>query len=561
MRSADLTPAARRRAVVVVGSGIGGISAALAGHALGLRPVVLEKSALVGGASAASGGQVWVGANHVMRRLGLDDSLEDTLRYVTALTSVDASIFEPEVARQWLASAPLVAEWLEREGVIEWEIIPGYHDYYWPTAPGACQEGRYLTGALFEGRRLGPDRERLIPAPSWPVGVTYGEMFAWGGQVSRTTWDWDLVRRRREEDLLTFGQGIMAALIAGALARGIEIRDRHRVTDLLTDGDAVVGVRCATPDGATEILGPVILATGSHDWWEGTERYTLIPRSEAGSVGPPTLTGDAMALGEAVGVDVVSVPSWAAPVVPGYRLPQPAFDGDTGFRMCWEQSMPHSVLVNRAGARFCDDAFHPAVARALLTPDARGELPNLPFFMIWDDEHHRRYGLGPSLPGEDYPAGLVTTAATPTELARGLGIDPSGLEATIERFNASAIAGADPDFGRGANPATQTFRGDISHPLNPNVAPVSAPPFHGMRMKLVSTGITAAGLRSGLDGRALRPDGHPVDGLFAIGECSARTAGGAGYNSGYSLSRAMTFGWLAAAAVAGADAERALRSA
>ena len=165
------TPAARRRAVVVVGSGIGGISAALAGHALGLRPVVLEKSALVGGASAASGGQVWVGANHVMRRLGLDDSLEDTLRYVTALTSVDASIFEPEVARQWLASAPLVAEWLEREGVIEWEIIPGYHDYYWPTAPGACQEGRYLTGALFEGRRLGPDRERLSPPRPGPSGL------------------------------------------------------------------------------------------------------------------------------------------------------------------------------------------------------------------------------------------------------------------------------------------------------------------------------------------------------------------------------------------------------
>ena len=106
-----------------------------------------------------------MGANHVMRRLGLDDSLEDTLRYVTALTSVDASIFEPEVARQWLASAPLVAEWLEREGVIEWEIIPGYHDYYWPTAPGACREGRYLTGALFEGRRLGPRPRAPDPRP------------------------------------------------------------------------------------------------------------------------------------------------------------------------------------------------------------------------------------------------------------------------------------------------------------------------------------------------------------------------------------------------------------
>lgn len=536
---------------VVVGSGIGGISAALAAHAFGLRPVVLEKGAFIGGASAASGGQVWVGANHVMERLGLEDSVDDALRYVTELTRVDETIFEPDVARQWIESAPVVARWFEERGVIEWEIIPGYQDYYWPDVPGARSEGRYLTGALFPGRRLGVDRARLIPAPSWPVGLTYGEMFAWGGQVSRTTWDWDLVRRRQADDMMTFGQGTMAAFIASALSDGIDIRDHHDVTHLLTEGDAVVGVRCTTPEGSIEILGSVILATGSHDWWDGAERYTRIPRSDAGSVAPSTLTGDGMALGEQAGVDVLSVPSWAAPVVPGYQLLQPAFEGDTGYRMCWEQSMPHSFLVNLRGERFCDDAFHPAVARALLTPAEDGSLSNLPFFMIWDEDHHRRYGLGPALPGAPYPEGLVTTASTLADLARSLGIDAEGLEATAERFNRSAAVGADPDFGRGANPATATFRGDISHPLNPNVAPVSTPPFHGMRMKLVSTGITAAGLRSGRHGRAKRPDGSDVPGLYAIGECSARTAGGAGYNSGYSLSRAMTFGWLAAADIAG----------
>jgi 3-oxosteroid 1-dehydrogenase len=31
-----------------------------------------------------------------------------------------------------------------------------------------------------------------------------------------------------------------------------------------------------------------------------------------------------------------------------------------------------------------------------------------------------------------------------------------------------------------------------------------------------------------------------------VGEASARAAAGVGYNSGYSLSRAMAFGWIAA---------------
>ncbi|MCH2617003.1 MAG: FAD-dependent oxidoreductase, partial [Acidimicrobiales bacterium] len=55
--------------VVVVGSGIGGLSAAMRAHSLGAAVCIVEKSPHLGGATAWSGGQVWVGANHGSKRM------------------------------------------------------------------------------------------------------------------------------------------------------------------------------------------------------------------------------------------------------------------------------------------------------------------------------------------------------------------------------------------------------------------------------------------------------------------------------------------------------------
>jgi len=90
------------------------------------------------------------------------------------------------------------------------------------------------------------------------------------------------------------------------------------------------------------------------------------------------------------------------------------------------------------------------------------------------------------------------------------------------------------------------FRGDWNHRPNPCLGPVVEPPFFGMRMRLLNTGIAAAGVRAGSFGRVLTEDGDVIDNLYAVGECSDRAAAGVGYNSGYSLSRAMTYGYLAA---------------
>ena len=71
--------------VIVLGGGIGGLSAALAAHEHGLRPVLIEKSEQVGGTTSDSYGLIWVGDNHLMQAAGADRPREDIVRYMTFL--------------------------------------------------------------------------------------------------------------------------------------------------------------------------------------------------------------------------------------------------------------------------------------------------------------------------------------------------------------------------------------------------------------------------------------------------------------------------------------------
>jgi 3-oxosteroid 1-dehydrogenase len=376
-------------------------------------------------------------------------------------------------------------------------------------------------------------------------------MFAWGGMSSKTRWDWDLVARRKEDDVLTFGAGIAGALFKAVLDRGITPMLNTAAVELRIEAGRVTGLRASAPGGDIELRGPVILATGAHDWSdEYSRRFTGIPPEDGGSVTPDSISGDAMTLVAPLGGEVRALPAWAAPVLPGYRLSAPLFEGDTGYRACFEHCLPHTFLVNRQGLRFCDDSFHSTIVAEALRHDAAGRPANLPIFMIWDENHHTKYGLGRSMPGADYAPGLVSTAPSLGELAGKLGIDRAGLESTAVRFNVMAREGNDADFGRGSNLSVRRFRGDWNQQPNPNLGPVEKGPFFGIRLRLLNTGIAAGGVRADGDGRVQRADGSVVEGVYAVGESSSRAAAGVGYNSGFSLSRAMAFGWLAARHVA-----------
>lgn len=530
--------------IAIVGAGMGGLSAAIVAADTGLNAVVFEAGEKVGGAAAYSGGQVWVGGNHVARERGIDDSVEAALAYVRWAARKDLTSLDEERSREWLSTAAEVAEYFERAGVITWDVVPDYPDYYYPHADGSVPTGRYLTSSPYDGNELGEDFDRMLVSPHFPVGVTYGEMLSWGGLSSKTEWDFDLVAQRRGEKILTFGTGIAAPFFKAVLDRGVPVLTDHRVVGIEREGD-LFRVTAQTPEGTSEILaGAVIIAAGAHDWSEELmAEFTGITPVNGGTVVPPSMRGDARDLVKGLGGTVAKLPPWAAPVLPGYKLTQPAFPGDTGYRACYEHCLPHTVIVDETGNRFADDSFHSAIVREVL---GDGTSPTrFPIYMVWDEQHHRKYGLGPSAPGGEYPEGLVVSADTLEELAAALGVDSDALVETVERYNVGAVDGEDPEFGRGSNLSVRRFRGDGNQTPNPCVGPIVEGPFHGMRLRLLSTGIAASGVVTGESGRLLDDSGSEVPGVYVVGEASARAAAGVGYNSGYSLSRAMAYGVLA----------------
>lgn len=148
--------------VVVLGSGGAALTAAISAHDFGAKDVViLEKTGMVGGTTAMSGGMLWVPNNHHQREAGIDESDEDIVTYLDALAP-DA--LDPETLGAFMESGPEMIRYLADRTPVRFNVFSDFPDYQ-PYVAGAKPDGgRSLDNEAFSFERLGEWASRVNPS-------------------------------------------------------------------------------------------------------------------------------------------------------------------------------------------------------------------------------------------------------------------------------------------------------------------------------------------------------------------------------------------------------------
>ncbi|MDR7417072.1 MAG: FAD-binding protein [Armatimonadota bacterium] len=534
--------------VLIVGSGAAGLVGALVVKEHGFEPLIVEKTAFVGGTTAWSGGGLWIPNNPVSRAAGVQDSLEAALTYLDHVVGEVGPASSPERRRAFLEYGPRMVEFLQRLG-FRWRAARGYPDYY-PDRPGASIAGRAIEGAIFDGRLLGPWLPRLHRHPSLPALPLHTNEAAAFALMRRTPrgmlaalrvlgrW---AAHRLRGRIPLTMGLSLVGQLLWLVLQRGVPIWVESPLLELVVEDGRVVGAEVRHHHRSVRIRarGGVLLAAGgfAHNQ-EMRERYHPHPISTAWTSAAPADTGDAIRAAQAIGAAVALMDdAWWGPTA---LTPQgrPLF-------LLWERSLPFSLIVDASGQRFMNESAS-YVDCGHRQYERHREVPAIPAWLIIDAKHRRFYPFGLLPPGFT-PAsatgpGFLVRASGLHELARRCGIDPEGLVRTVERFNRMARTGRDEDFHRGES-AYDNYYGDPRVRPNPNLGPLDRPPFYATAVYPGDLG-TKGGLLTDAWGRVLREDGTPIAGLYAAGNTSASVMGRTYPGPGATLGPACVFAYI-----------------
>lgn len=177
-----------------------------------------------------------------------------------------------------------------------------------------------------------------------------------------------------------------------------------------------------------------------------------------------------------------------------------------------------------------------------------GEPAHLPMWLIFDQRYRNSYVFaagvmpGMEIPQEFYDAGVAHKANTLVELSNLIGIPE--LVAGADRFNILASQGHDDDFDRGLSHYDRYY-GDPTHTPNPNLRPIDKPPFYAVKVVPGDLG-TCGGISADEFGRALRKNGSPIEGLYAVGNVAGNAFGKFYPGPGATIGQGVTFAYIAA---------------
>jgi 3-oxosteroid 1-dehydrogenase len=535
--------------VVVIGSGIAGVATALAACEAGLSVVLLEKATKLGGGTSFSMGGIWIGCNHLMLAAGYQDTRDDVLSYVRF---VGAEETDDERLVAYVDRGPEALKFFEDCG-IRFRISRGLTDHYFGVAPGSVAEGRCLNTDFIAATDLEEWQDSILAPRDTPIEVNSEELFNWGGIANINNWPQDVLEERRRKKIRTRGVGVITHFVKQLLARGVKIKLGMRALSLVTENGRVAGV--VTDKGRLGATSGVMLACGAYESNPAmAQAYEGLPGFL--SMFPPTIDGDGMIMGAELGARIRTIRNNLA-VFLGFNIPGKQPGEESLFRIVGISEMfcPHTIVVNRGGARFADETYFQNMVPSLRHYDVKKHRhTNLPCYLIFDQQYIDGFSFIDAPRGSEVPP-WVSRANSIEELASKLKINAMGLAVTVARFNGFARKGVDEDFGRG-EAAWCLAKRDIWKPtradetyISPTLGTLRVPPFFGV--ELHPSVFASGGLVANARAQVINQRGLPIPGLYAAGNNAVHTEYGVGYQAGFSLGSGITFGYLAARHMAG----------
>ena len=468
--------------VVIVGTGGGGLAAAIEAHDAGASVLVLEKESTVGGTTFLSGGVVYAAPTSIQRAVGITDTADEAYKYAMA---TGGDLVDPDLVRTWIDHSGPNIEWLISLGV----VFPPETLY-------------------FSGSELLPKYAAVTPPKK-------------RGHIAKGT-----------------GPGITGPLHKAAQARGIKILLETRAVRLIhTPEEEILGIKVEGPQKKTILIRSrkgVVLATGGYGLNKEMVKTYASAMRDAFSTAAIGSTGDGIIIGQDVGANLKGI-SIIIPSLPAVPF---GTKGQANYSNLYDAARKTSlIVVNKQGKRFNNEAKGYVEFGASLAAQKDGC-----GFVIFDDTVRKQIEegkvaillspLGPGLSKAE-KLGLIKQARTVRELATSLGLDPATLENTVNIYNKNAALNTEPEFGT-----------EVQLGVKKYLAPLNTSPFYGMEIR-VGYSDPRGGLKINTKAQVLDVFGEVIPRLYAAGSTTGGILGVAYPGSGSYISSAICFGRIA----------------
>jgi succinate dehydrogenase/fumarate reductase flavoprotein subunit len=375
---------------IVVGFGASGACAAIEAASAGAKVILFELAAGSGGASALSGGDIYIGGgSEIQRSAGYEDTAEDMFKYLMMAGGPNAD--EAKV-RLYADSSLAHFDWLKAQGV----KFKNSH------LPGKVVEPQTDDCLIFSGsEQAWPFVDNAKPAPR---GHTPQMMGAGAGRY------------------------LMDVLTDRVNELGVDVRYDSRVLTLIADANNRVHgvvVRMNNEEYYVQARQGVVLCLGGFVMnRDMVKRHVPMLLRSNTPIGTSGDDGTGIRLGMSVGGATMNMDQGfvTSPFYP-------------------PESLVKGIFVNQLGQRYInEDVYHGRVSWYSF------QQPGERVFLLADAATYDRPFYGADLRAGD----IVATGDTWQEVEQELGLPEGSLVSTVEIYNRYAERGEDPLFHKAA---------------------------------------------------------------------------------------------------------------